>query len=184
MAEQSREEWLHELARRAKQGDKSALEQLLTTPDIKNVIYKTANEKVGPTDADDVYQLVCELIWKKLETWQEQAKITTWVKRVTYNACIDFLRKTKAHTLIFTDTLPPTSQEPEQQRTILDQEKDALIVRALHTIEDRCRQILTLFLEGRKRKAIMQAVKLKKTAFHEEFKLCCQVFEQKIRRML
>ena len=32
MAEQSRAEWLHELAIRAKQGDNSALEQLLTKP--------------------------------------------------------------------------------------------------------------------------------------------------------
>ena len=148
------------------------------------MIYKTANEKVGAANADDVYQLVCELIWKKLETWQEQAKITTWVKRVTSNACIDFLRKAKAHTLIFTDTLPVTSQEPEQQIYILDQEQDALIAKALQTIGDRCQQILSLFLKGRKRKTMMQAVQLKKTAFHEEFKLCCQVFEQKIRRML
>jgi len=180
-----RQDELHELAIRAKSGDASAMEQLLRHTDIKKVIYHTAHGKVGAANADDVYQLVCELIWKKLDTWQEQSKISSWVKRVTFNACMDFLRKTKPHALIFTETLPINPQEPEQHAYLLDREKTALLARALEAMGQRCQQILTLFLiEGRRKNAIMQAVQLKKSAFHEVFSACCRKLEQKIRKFL
>jgi len=180
-----RQDELHELAIRAKSGDASAMEQLLRHADIKNVIYHTANQKVGAANADDVYQQVCEIIWKKLDTWQEQSKISSWVKRVTFNACMDFLRKTKPYALFFTETLPSNPQEPEQHAYILDQEKAALLARALESLGQRCRQLLTLFLiEGRQKNAIMQAVQLKKSAFHDAFNACCHKLEKKIRKFL
>ncbi len=185
MAEQSRQDWLHDLAIHAKHGDLDAMEQLLVTSEIKNVVYKTAHEKVGHANADDIYQNVCESIWKKLDTWQEQSKITSWVKRVAFNECIDFLRKTKPQTFISTDTLPVNSKEPEQHAHILDQEKETILAKALQAMERRCGQMLTLFLiEGRKKEAIMHIVQLKKSSFYDAFNECCKVLEQKIRKFL
>jgi RNA polymerase sigma factor (sigma-70 family) len=184
MDEQSRENGIHELARQAKQGDRDAMARLLVAPAIKNVIYKTANDKVGPANADDIYQCVCERIWKKLDTWQEQATITSWVKRVTFNECVDFLRKTNPQTLIFTDTLPVSSQDPDQYTYILDREKKTILDEALQTLGKRCKQILTLFFEGREKHVIMQAVRLKKSTFYETFNRCCTILEQKIRKIL
>jgi len=185
MAEQGRQDWLHDLAIQAKHGDSNAMEQLLMASEIKNVVYKTANEEVGPANADDIYQHVCESIWKKLDTWQEQSKITSWVKRVAFNECIDFIRKTKPQTLIFTDTLPVTPKEPDQHAHILDQEKETILAKALQAMEGRCGKMLTLFLlEGRDKKVIMQIVQLKKSSFYDAFNDCCKVLEKKIRRFL
>lgn len=185
MTEQSRQDWLHHVAVQAKHGSDDAMNQLLVAPEIKNVVYKTANEKVGPTNADDIYQRVCESIWKKLHTWQEQSKITNWVKRVAFNECIDHLRKTKPQTFISMDSLPVAPKEPDQHAYIIDQEKDTILAKALQAMEERCKEMLTLFLiESQEKKSIMHAVQLKKSSFYEAFNECCKVLEQKIRRLI
>ncbi len=176
---------VNELAVQAKHGDKAAMERLIAAPEIKRVIYKTANEKVGPEHAEDIYQRVCVTIWKKLNTWQGQAKITSWVGRVTHNDCIDFLRSTKPHKLIFTPELPVDLVEAHQNQYILDQERYRILTHALSELEELCQQLLQRFLfEGEDKKSIMQSVQLKKSTFYERFNNCCAHLQRYIQKRL
>ena len=79
MEEREKDNGLHELALQAKHGDRKALERLLTDTELRNVIYKIAYERVGSTNADDMYQEVCSCIYQKVRTWRGKSKITDWV---------------------------------------------------------------------------------------------------------
>ena len=48
-----------------------------------------------PEEAYDAAQEVCIKIWKQLSTFKGQAKLSTWIYRMTTNQCLDILRKNK-----------------------------------------------------------------------------------------
>ncbi len=60
----------------------------------KKRIYYLALDMVGnPVDAEDVSQEVFLKVYRSFGTFKRDAKISSWLYRVTYNACIDQLRK-------------------------------------------------------------------------------------------
>lgn len=60
----------------------------------KRRIYYLALDMVGnPVDAEDVSQEVFLKVFRSFGTFKKDAKISSWLYRVTYNACIDHLRK-------------------------------------------------------------------------------------------
>lgn len=46
-------------------------------------------------DADDLVQEVFLKVWKKLDTFREDAQLYTWIYRIATNECLSFLRKKK-----------------------------------------------------------------------------------------
>ncbi len=88
-----------DLIRAAQAGDRDALIQLLR--DIEKSVYRTAfyilkNEQ----DALDASQEALIRIYKKIDTYQEKAKFSTWVQRIVTNICIDHCRRRKESTSI------------------------------------------------------------------------------------
>ncbi len=84
---------LREAALRAKEGEQEALEQVLTHPDVRNMVYDVAKKlDIPPEDADSIYIQVQEKIWNGIESWQECGKLTTWVYRIAVCACLDLHR--------------------------------------------------------------------------------------------
>lgn len=49
----------------------------------------------NPEEAYDAAQEVCIKIWKQLGTFKGNAKLSTWIYRMTTNQCLDILRKNK-----------------------------------------------------------------------------------------
>jgi RNA polymerase sigma factor (sigma-70 family) len=57
-------------------------------------IFKTCCRFVGNSqDAEDIAQEVFLTIYKNLGQYKEYSKFSTWVYRITVNACLNFLRK-------------------------------------------------------------------------------------------
>lgn len=73
-------------------GDQAAFRELVER--YKKKIYFMALDMVGsPTDAEDVSQEVFLKVHRSFGTFKKDAKLSSWLYRVTYNACIDHLRK-------------------------------------------------------------------------------------------
>ena len=47
----------------------------------------------NPPDAEDISQEVFLKVFRSFGTFKRDAKIGSWLYRITYNACIDYLRK-------------------------------------------------------------------------------------------
>ncbi len=73
-------------------------------------VYRLAASVVGPGAADDVVQEVFVSVHHHLKTFRGEAKFSTWLHRVTLNACSTALRKKQPDAL---DDWP----EPATRRT-------------------------------------------------------------------
>ncbi len=82
----------HELIAGLARGDRAAFRELVETH--KKKVYFLALDMVGnPVDAEDVSQEVFLKVFRSFDTFNRDAKLGSWLYRITYNACIDHLRK-------------------------------------------------------------------------------------------
>lgn len=65
--------------------------------------------------AQDATQEIFVKIFLNLSKFGEKAKFSTWIYSITYNYCIDFLRKKKKLTSIFSESIENTPDVPEEE---------------------------------------------------------------------
>ncbi len=81
-----------ELISRATGGDARAFSTLLERH--YDLIYRLAFRTLSnKQDAEDVTQDICVSLAKKLSSFHNHSKFTTWLYQVTLNACRDFIRR-------------------------------------------------------------------------------------------
>ena len=83
-----------ELVRDFLAGNHAAFEELVTRyqPAIMNMAYRLLGNR---SDAGDVCQEVFVLLLRKLGSFRGEAKFSTWLYRVSLNACHDYARRTR-----------------------------------------------------------------------------------------
>jgi RNA polymerase sigma factor (sigma-70 family) len=73
-------------------GDRTAFREFVER--YKKKVYFLALDMVGnPADAEDVSQEVFLKVFRSFATFKKDAKLSSWLYRVTYNASIDHLRR-------------------------------------------------------------------------------------------
>jgi RNA polymerase sigma factor (sigma-70 family) len=179
---------LDALARKAKHGDPQALERLLCDKNIKKVIYRIANEHVGPENADAVYHEVRVRIFKSNHGWQEKAMITTWVGKITKNLCIDFLNKKNRERILITNVSHDALQgtvDANQFNTIAAKELLTIITEDFFpNMKGRCQQLLELLVfEELEKEEVEKIVNLKRSSLNEQWRKCRELLLKKIRNL-
>lgn len=131
-----------ELLQRVAGGDEQAAQQLVRGH--AHALYGLARRLLEgwESEADDVVQDAFLRLWQQAASWRPEARINTWLHRVTYNLCIDRLRCKKGVAL---DSIA----EPEDPRQDLlqhhhRQEKAARIESALAALPKRQCAAITL----------------------------------------
>ncbi|MGB7295188.1 MAG: RNA polymerase sigma factor [Candidatus Aminicenantales bacterium] len=81
-----------ELIDRLSRGEMTAFRELVET--YKKKMYTIALDMVGdPADAEDVSQEVFLKAFRSFKTFKRDAKLSSWLYRIAYNASIDHLRR-------------------------------------------------------------------------------------------
>jgi RNA polymerase sigma-70 factor (ECF subfamily) len=81
-----------ELIARLARGEMSAFQELVES--YKKKVYYFAFDMVrNPADAEDISQEVFLKVFRSFKTFKKNAKLNSWIYRISYNACIDHLRK-------------------------------------------------------------------------------------------
>lgn len=107
-------------------------------------------------DAEDLLQTAFIDVFTKLHTFRADATIGAWIKRITINTCINFLKKRRLETYSWDETYETVPDEDDG--TIMTQE-DAHAVRlirnAIDELPDGYRVVFSLYLlEGYDHKEI------------------------------
>lgn len=102
-------------------GDGAAFEELVSRYEatIMNMAYRLLGNR---SDACDVCQEVFVLLLRKLGSFRGEAKFSTWLYRVSLNACHDYARRTRRHVSI---SESPGEDLPDIEQRLADDGFDA-----------------------------------------------------------
>ncbi|MDI6830471.1 MAG: sigma-70 family RNA polymerase sigma factor [Actinomycetota bacterium] len=105
-----------ELVRDFLAGDHAAFEELATRyqPAIMNMAYRLLGNR---NDAGDVCQEVFVLLLRKLGSFRGEAKFSTWLYRVSLNACHDYARRSRRNVSL---SESPGDDLPEIEQRLAD----------------------------------------------------------------
>lgn len=83
-----------ELVNKAKHGDQFAFEQLVYRYDrsVLSIAMRFVND---PDDAKDIYQEVFIRVFKGLKNFEFRSELSTWIFRITTNACLTHKKRNK-----------------------------------------------------------------------------------------
>lgn len=141
-----------ELVERARAGDNSAFETLVTK--YQQRVYNLALRMTG--NEDDAYDLAQESFlkaWRGLETFQFESAFSTWLYRLTSNACLDFLRAQKRRKTVSMTCEDDDGEEtqydaadpaPNPEQAALAAEDREQLALAMSELDDEARGIITL----------------------------------------
>lgn len=140
------------LVLKAAKGDQSAFEQLVLT--YQKPVYNLALRMTGNAeDANDLAQEAFLNAWRGLPNFKFDASFSTWIYRLTSNACISFLRQKKRRATVSAVYLDEDNEQqelsfpdpaPQPEERILKQEEHARIREALESLEPEYREALSL----------------------------------------
>jgi RNA polymerase sigma-70 factor (ECF subfamily) len=109
----------------------------------QNIVYKLVHlYATSEEDKKDLYQEILFQAWKTYSSFRGEAKFSTWLYRLSLNTIFTIQRKTNK--VEYTDT---TKYEEQLITTSSNDEKERLY-KAIRTLSDTERAIVSLHLDG------------------------------------
>ncbi len=93
-------------------------------------------------DFEDFYQEACLQIWKSKDAFQERARWSTWIYRITLNVCLTLAKKNNRKERV-TDKIIENSE----YNTAFQNENLQILYRAIKKLSDLDRAIILMHLE-------------------------------------
>ncbi len=140
---------IRELIERIKQGDHQAFEVLVKqySARVSNTIYHILG---ASSDVDDLSQEVFIKVYKYLGGFNQKAKFTTWLYRITVNTVYDYLRKMRHRKAVSLEELEPeepgrfTATPESVTRNVEQQELQQLLHKLIQELPVKYRTVLVL----------------------------------------
>ncbi|MFY0627948.1 MAG: RNA polymerase sigma factor [Reichenbachiella sp.] len=103
-------------------------------------------------DFDDYYQECIVQLWRSFDSFRGDSKISTWVYRVCLNVCLSQLRKKKKNVFTTREEIPDVSDDYDHAQ----EEKLALLFKAIKLLRESDRAIILLYLEEKSYKEMAE----------------------------
>ena len=141
------------LVEQARNGSEQAFNKLYNT--YKKTIWFTAYKVVHNIDvADDIVSIVFTKAYERLDTFTSHISFEMWLKTITLNTAIDFIRRSKKEQMnSYIDDeeckiqLNETSNSPEEDFIAKQQLK--ITLECMSKLKKRYRDMLNMRLEGK-----------------------------------
>ena len=129
----------------------SEKEFLTQLKEHQNVVYKLVHlYATSEEDKKDMYQEILFQAWKTYPSFRGEAKFSTWLYRLSLNTIFTFQRKTNK--IVYTDT---TKYEEQLTFISANDEKERLY-KAIRTLSETERAIVSLHLDGYDNKEVSE----------------------------
>ena len=124
------------------QGDREAFSEIVTRH--VNAVINFALRYVGRrTDAEDMAQEAFIRLWKHAASWEPRGfSFRSWIYRITYNLCIDELRKRKPSSSVEDELDLASGDQPDDELYRDEQQKKVSL--ALSALPERQRTAINL----------------------------------------
>ena len=132
-----------ELVNRAQSGDRNAFSELVRNhaQGVMNVIYRMCGDV---HIAEDAAQETFIQAWLHLSTYRPQTSLRNWLYRIAVNAATDMLRKEKRILPNSMEDLQLTDGRPGPESLVSQQERIALVQKAVLSLPEASRAVLVL----------------------------------------
>jgi RNA polymerase sigma-70 factor, ECF subfamily len=132
-----------ELVSRAQRGERNAFSELVSihAQGVRNVIYRMCGDV---QIAEDAAQETFIQAWLHLSTYRPQTSLRSWLYRIAVNAATDMLRKEKRILPNALEDLPLRDPQPGPEARFSQQERTALVQRAISSLPEASRAVLVL----------------------------------------
>lgn len=135
------------LLQQAQEGDRRAFEGLIGLHSPK--VYNLALGYTGRHhDAEEIAQTVFVKVWKALPQFRGASAFSTWLYRLTLNACTDHYRRERKRrgdlSLDDPDLAPIRDAAPSPEEIVIQREEEAILRKALAELPEQHRVILIL----------------------------------------
>ncbi|WP_420571598.1 RNA polymerase sigma factor [Kordia sp.] len=125
----------------------------------KDKIYRICLAYLYEKDlVDDLYQEVLINVWNGLKNFKGNAKLTTWLYRVTLNTTITFNRHNKKHIQLFNNELPDTFEEAIDTERQAQENRVNKLMQCVQKLKKDERLIISLVLEELSYKEIAEII--------------------------
>lgn len=144
-------------------------------------IYRLAVRIVGPSEAEDVTQEVFLAASRKIHTFNGSAQLSTWLHRVAFNKCLQFLRKRASHAAAWESLIKAIASTDGPAPAPYDRDWIVLLQKALDKLDGESYDVVVLrYFEGLSYDEIADAMGISKTTAYEKMQ---RAEEQLIRHL-
>lgn len=142
-----------DLVERCREGRRDAQFELYRL--YSRAMYNTALRMVqNPHDAEDLLQSIFVEVFTKLDSFRHESSVGAWMKRITVNKCINFL---KSRRLAFSELMPGNDRADEPEPEPESPYTADRINRAIADLPDGYRVVFSLYaVEGYDHEEIAQ----------------------------
>lgn len=135
------------LLQKAQEGDRKAFEALVALHSRR--VYNLALGYTGRHhDAEEIAQTVFVKVWRALPQFRGASAFSTWLYRLTLNACTDHYRRERKRrgdlSLDDPDLSPIRDAAPSPEEIVIQWEEEAILRKALAELPEQHRVILIL----------------------------------------
>ena len=141
------------LVEQARQGSQKAFSELYNT--YKKTIWWTAYKIVHNIDvADDIVSMVFTKAFTKLDSYTQHISFEMWLKTITLNTAIDYIRRNKKENLNnYIDDEESTIQlqglDRSPEENYINQQNVEIVKDCMSRLRKRYRDLIELKLEGK-----------------------------------
>ena len=132
-----------QLVTQAQNGDRNAFSELvrLHVQGVLNVIYRMCGDMLV---AEDAAQETFIRAWQNLPSYRPGMPLRNWLYRIAFNAGMDMLRKNKRILPDDIEDLHLTDRQPGPESLVSQNERTAMVQRAILSLPDASRAVLVL----------------------------------------
>jgi RNA polymerase sigma-70 factor, ECF subfamily len=112
---------------------------------VFSLVYRFTNDY---GDAQDISQEVFINVFRKLYTFNEKASFSTWIYRISYNYCIDWIRKNKKRLRqepVYDEQIELADTGINVEESFLEMQKRVHLRKAILQLDEKYRNVLILF---------------------------------------
>lgn len=148
--------------KKLKSGDKKAFEELFI--EYKNMVYTIVDRMIYNKDkVEDITADIFLKIYKNIYQFDERSKLSTWMYRIAYNHCLDYISKLKKDPLASYKPLDniggrlPDVEQSTPEELVLKGEKEKALYAIVDSLPEKYRMVVNFYyFEGTSYKDISE----------------------------